>query len=153
VFDIKTPSIQHSAHQGDFMSWIGNSAQKKRATATYCLLAATSLGLHVSAALAWETISGDAMALATTTRSATLSWTPPTRNTNGTVLTNLAGYKIYTGTTRTNLKWRATVKNPGLSRYVVEPLVVGERYFAIAALNTKGVMSARTGIVDVGAVY
>ena len=137
------------------MSRLYKPARRMRATATYCLLAATSLGLHVTAALAWES-AGDASqidTLATTQRSATLSWVPPTRNVNGTQLTNLSGYRIYTGTTRTALKPRLTVRNPGLSRFVVEPLAIGERYFSITALNTKGVESLRTPIIDAGPVY
>ena len=35
--------------------------------------------------------------------SATLDWTPVTQNTDGTVLTDLAGYKVYYGTSRTTL--------------------------------------------------
>lgn len=42
---------------------------------------------------------GGAKIPATTVRgSATLSWTPPTKNTDGSRLTDLAGYKIYYGT-------------------------------------------------------
>jgi hypothetical protein len=40
----------------------------------------------------------DVTAAATATGSATLSWTIPTTNTNGTPATNLAGYHIYYGT-------------------------------------------------------
>jgi hypothetical protein len=136
------------------MSRLHKPARKARAMASYCLLAATSLSLHVTAALAWESF-GDSDSygtLAAAQRSATLSWNPPTKNSNGTQLTNLSGYRIYTGKTRTALKARVTVKNPGLSRYVVEPLAVGERYFSITALNTKGVESTRSAIVDAGPV-
>ena len=48
---------------------------------------------EASASLAAFTITVQAVA----TGSATLSWTPPTTNTDGSSLTNLAGYKVYWG--------------------------------------------------------
>lgn len=127
-------------------------ARKSRATGIYCLLGAVSLGLHVSAALAWDNFVDEdsSMTSAAAQRSATLSWTPPTHNTNGTQLSNLSGYRIYSGKTRTSLTARVTLKNPGLSRYVVEPLTTGERYFSMTSLNAKGIESARTPVVDAG---
>src|SRR5262249_43353816 len=38
--------------------------------------------------------------VATATGSATLTWTPPTQNTDGSALNNLAGYKVYWGTSQ-----------------------------------------------------
>lgn len=137
------------------MSRLHTPARKARATASFCLLAATSLGLHVTAALAWESLddSDSSATLAAAQRSATLSWTPPVKNTNGTQLINLSGYRIYTGKTRTTLRARVTLKNPGLSRFVVEPLEVGERYFSVSSLNTKGAEGPRSSIIDAGPVY
>src|SRR4029453_5899928 len=45
--------------------------------------------------------------------SATLSWTPPTRNTDGTTLTNLPGYRIYYGTSSGSLTRTGQSANPG----------------------------------------
>ena len=71
---------------------------------------------------------------------ATLSWTPPTTNEDGTVLDNLAGYKIYMGCTQSGVyEDMLTLNNPGLSSFVVEFLkydvVV---YFTVTAFNTDG---------------
>jgi hypothetical protein len=77
-----------------------------------------------------------------TTGSATLSWTPPTRNTNGTTLTNLAGYRILYGTSPTSLTRTIQVANAGLSRYVVENLASGRWYFSVRAYTTAGAESA-----------
>ena len=57
--------------------------------------------------------------------SATLSWTPPTTNTNGTSLTNLAGYRIYYGTSSSSLNRTIQVANAGVTRYVVPDLSAG----------------------------
>ena len=78
---------------------------------------------------------------AVATGSATLSWQPPTTNTDGTPLTNLAGYKIYWGTTPGNYSSSATIMNPGLTRYVVESLTPNTYYFAVKAVNSVGTES------------
>jgi len=78
----------------------------------------------------------------TTSGSATLSWVPPTQNSNGTALTNLAGYRIYYGTSASTLNRTIQVANPGLSRYVVENLTAATWYFTVRAYTTTGVESA-----------
>jgi len=73
--------------------------------------------------------------------SATLSWQPPTTNTNGSALTNLAGYKVYWGTSPGNYSGSTTVMNPGLTSYVVGGLTPNTYYFAVTALNGSGTES------------
>jgi hypothetical protein len=80
--------------------------------------------------------------LAFGTGSATLSWTPPTRNTDGSTLTNLAGYRIYWGSAAGNYTNSTTVNTAGLTSYVVENLAPGTYYFAVSALSSSGVESA-----------
>jgi hypothetical protein len=76
------------------------------------------------------------------TVSATLSWTPPTQNEDGTALTDLAGYKLYWGTTPGIYTDSVTINNPGLSSYVVENLQPGTYEFVATAFNDVGVESA-----------
>jgi hypothetical protein len=83
-----------------------------------------------------------------TTGSATLSWTPPTLNTNGTALTNLAGYRILYGTSATSLTRTIQVANAGISRYVVENLASGRWYFSVRAYTTTGVESAASATAN-----
>ena len=73
--------------------------------------------------------------------SATLSWTPPTTNTNGTPLTNLAGYRVRWGTAAGNYPNAVTLNNPGLATYVVGNLAPGTYYFVVTALNSSGTES------------
>ncbi|HKR34103.1 MAG TPA: putative Ig domain-containing protein [Steroidobacteraceae bacterium] len=73
--------------------------------------------------------------------SATLSWTPPTQNTDGSSLTNLAGYRIYYGTSAGALNRTIQVANPGVSRYVVENLAAATWYFSVRAYTSGGVES------------
>lgn len=77
---------------------------------------------------------------------ATLSWTPPTQNTNGSALTNLAGYRIYYGTSSTALTQQVQVANAGVSSYVVSGLGSGTYYFAVRAYNTTGAESASSNV-------
>jgi hypothetical protein len=79
--------------------------------------------------------------VATATGSATLMWTPPTQNTDGSPLTNLVGYKIYWGTSQNNLTNSVTLNNAGLSSYVVEQLTPATWYFAVTAVNSTGIES------------
>lgn len=80
------------------------------------------------------------------TGAVTISWTPPTENTNGSVLTNLAGYHLYYGTTRTSLNHEIKITNPGLAAYVVSGLSAATWYFALTAVNTAGSESPRTAV-------
>lgn len=93
-----------------------------------------------SASLAAFTIGVSAASSAT--GRATLSWTPPTANTNGTSLTNLAGYRIYYGTSSSSLSKTITISNASVSTYVVDDLTAATWYFAVKAYNTAGVESA-----------
>ena len=73
--------------------------------------------------------------------SATLSWTPPTENEDGTAIIDLAGYRIYWGTTPGSYPNSVTINNPGVVMFVVENLVPGSYEFAVTAFNTAGVES------------
>jgi hypothetical protein len=75
------------------------------------------------------------------TGSATLSWTPPTRNTDGSALTNLAGYRIRWGRQSGSYTSDATVMNPGITTYVVDDLAQGTWYFTVLAINAGGAVS------------
>jgi hypothetical protein len=76
--------------------------------------------------------------------SATLSWTPPTENTDGSVLTNLAGYKIYYGRSSDSLSQVVTIDQAGVTTYVIENLSPAVYYFAMTSLNSEGVESERS---------
>jgi hypothetical protein len=76
------------------------------------------------------------------TGSATLTWTAPTQNEDGSPLTDLAGYRVHWGTASRNYSNSATIPNPGVTTYVVENLLAGRTYFfAMTAGNSDGVYS------------
>jgi hypothetical protein len=70
-----------------------------------------------------------------------LTWNPPTTNADGSPLTNLAGFKVYWGTTPGNYSTSATIMNPGIASYLVENLTPNTYHFAVTALNASGTES------------
>jgi hypothetical protein len=71
----------------------------------------------------------------------TINWDPPTQNTNGSPLTNLAGFKIHYGTASQKYTQTITVSNPGLVTYVIANLSPGKYYFAVTAYSAAGTES------------
>jgi hypothetical protein len=78
---------------------------------------------------------------------ATLSWAAPTLDTNGSPITDLAGYNIYYGKTSTTLTNAIAVNNPSSGSYVIRNLAPGTWYFAVVAYNTQAVESSFSNIV------
>jgi uncharacterized membrane protein len=68
-----------------------------------------------------------------------VSWTAPTRNSDGSKITDLAGYTISYGTNPNNLDERIEVRDPGTTTTTVGHLRSGTTYyFSVAALTTRG---------------
>ena len=86
--------------------------------------------------------------VATATGSATLSWTPPTQNTDASPLADLTGYRVYWGMSQSNLTNSVRLNNPGLTSYVVDQLTPATWYFATTALNSQGVESSLSNIAS-----
>lgn len=79
---------------------------------------------------------------------ATLSWSPPTENTDGTALTNLAGYRIYYGTSASALNSVIQVANASISTYMIEDLAPATYYFSLRAYNSQGTESASSNVIS-----
>jgi hypothetical protein len=84
----------------------------------------------------------------TTADNVTLSWSAPTENTNGSALTNLAGYIIYYGTSASAMTQTIDVNTVGVLNYVVDNLSAGSWYFQIVAVNAAGEQSSPSAIVS-----
>ena len=78
--------------------------------------------------------------------SMTLSWTPPTENTDGTALTNLAGYRLYYGLSQGNYPNRVIIDTVGLTSYVVDNLVPNTYYVVATSVNSMGVESSYSNV-------
>ena len=71
----------------------------------------------------------------------TFSWTPPHTNSDGTPLTDLAGYKVYSGVSSRNYTQNTDVGN--VTSYTVTNLSGGTTYyFAVTAYDTSGNQSS-----------
>lgn len=79
---------------------------------------------------------------------ASLSWTAPTQNTDGSALTNLSGYRIYYGTSSGALTQTIQLNNPSVSTYMVENLSPATYYFAVRAITSAGAESALSNVTS-----
>lgn len=79
---------------------------------------------------------------------ATLSWDAPTARTDGSPLTNLAGFKLYYGTSSNNLSNVVQVSDPGARTWIIENLTVGTWFFAASAYDQSGMESARSNVAS-----
>lgn len=75
-----------------------------------------------------------------------LSYTAPTKNTDGSPLTDLAGFKVYRGTTAANLTLLTTIASPTTLTYKDTGLPPGTWFYAVSAYTTAGVESVRSAV-------
>jgi hypothetical protein len=79
---------------------------------------------------------------------ATVTWLAPTQNSDGTALTNLAGYEVNYGSAANALDKTLTVANPAQSSYTVTNLASGTWYFAVKAYTNSGGRSALSNVAS-----
>ena len=85
----------------------------------------------------------------TGTGGATLSWSAPTQNVDGTQLNNLAGYVIAYGQSSNALSSTVRITNPSVDSYVFDSLTKGATYyFAVRAVNASGAESTPSAVVS-----
>jgi len=78
---------------------------------------------------------------------ATLSWDPPTTNADGTPLTDLAGYKVYYGTSSGN--YSQSIDAGNVTTYTVNNLTEGlTYYFTTTSYDTSGNQSVYSNEVN-----
>lgn len=87
-------------------------------------------------------------ALRNNSTSAVLSWEAPTTNTNGSALTDLAGYRIYYGVNPSKLSESVQIKTIGMQTYEIDNLAAGTWYFAIMAVTSAGTESHLSNVVS-----
>lgn len=72
---------------------------------------------------------------------ATLTWTAPTQNTDGTPLTDLAGFKVHYGATSGSYSVTNDYPDPNQTTAVIAPLTPGMWFFVATAYNAIGTES------------
>jgi hypothetical protein len=80
--------------------------------------------------------------------SATLSWTAPTENTDGTPVTDLAGYHIHYGTSPSELDNTVTVAGAASTTFEIGGLAEGTYYFTVVAYNSAGFDSGQSEVAS-----
>jgi hypothetical protein len=76
-------------------------------------------------------------------REAELTWSAPTKNTDGTTAV-LSGYKIYYGTAPRTYTQTISVSGASTLQKTIALPSSGTWYFAMTAVDSKGVESAKT---------
>jgi hypothetical protein len=144
--DTLTYNIQNLPSWATFNSSTGRLSGTPQAAA-----AGVYSGIVISVTDTKDTVSLPAFAItvnAPSNGSATLSWTPPSENTDGSTLSNLAGFRIQYGTSAAALTQTVQISNPGVVTYVVTGLNAGNWYFSIRAYNSSGAESANSNVVS-----
>jgi hypothetical protein len=76
------------------------------------------------------------------TGTATLAWTPPTTNDNGTSIgTSLAGFKVHYGTSSGLYTSTIVISSPTATNYTATLPAGATYYFVVTAYNTSGIES------------
>ncbi len=77
----------------------------------------------------------------TGTASYTVSWDPPTRNEDGTTLTDLAGYRIYYGMISGEYTDSVLLDQPGITSYQLNGIAPGRYFLVMTAVNGQDMES------------
>lgn len=77
---------------------------------------------------------------------ANLKWTAVTTNTHGGPLWDLAGYKVFYGTSASSMNTVVVLSNPNVRTFVVTNLSPGTWYFAVAAYTASGTQGLHSNV-------
>jgi Putative Ig domain len=116
-----------------------NGTPNSTQTGTYAnITISASDGQHSSALPAFSIV----VSAPAPTGTALIALTPPTQNTNGSALTDLAGFRIYYGTSPSSLTQLVQLAGTSTMSYTVNSLASGTWYFAATAYSSAGMQSA-----------
>jgi hypothetical protein len=81
-----------------------------------------------------------------TSQTAIVSWTPPVQRTDGSALTDLAGYRVYYGKALNSLTKIIDIRNAGQTSQFIDNLDTGTWYFAVTAYTRDGLESEMSNL-------
>ncbi len=134
--DLTTTVVWSSSNTG--VATISSSALATAAAVGSTTITATSGGISGTDNLT--------VTASTTTGSAIVSLSAPTRNADGTPLTDLAGYRVYYGTSSGNYSKMIDIGN--VLTYTINNLVSGTYYFAVTAYDSQNLESSYSNEVS-----
>jgi hypothetical protein len=76
-----------------------------------------------------------------------ISWTPPTEYTDGSLLNDLAGYRLYIGTSMGTYTNRIDLDSVGIASYVIENLEPSTYFVVATSYSSSGSESAFSNVV------
>lgn len=82
------------------------------------------------------------------TGTATLTWVAPQTNADGSALNDLAGYRIYYGTSTGSYTESVTISDPMTTTYTVQNLAASTYFFVLRAYDKSNVESASSAEVS-----
>jgi hypothetical protein len=146
--DTLTFQIQNKPAWASFNTSTGqlSGSPSSAAAGSYANVVISVTDGMASAALGAFTITVSAGAVAS--GSASVSWTLPTQNTDGTPLTDLAGFRVYYGNDPAALSRSVTLNGASNNRYVLSNLAPGTWYVTVRPFNTAGVEGDATAILS-----
>ncbi|HUQ12595.1 MAG TPA: fibronectin type III domain-containing protein [Steroidobacteraceae bacterium] len=80
--------------------------------------------------------------------SAVVRWTAPTKNSDGSALTDLASFKVMYGTSSTSFTKMANVSDPTARSFTVGSLSPATWYFKVHVVNSKGIESGDSNVAS-----
>jgi hypothetical protein len=79
----------------------------------------------------------------------TVTWAAPTRNVDGTALTDISGFRVLYGTSPATLTQSRSVTGSTSTSATISSLPPGVYYFAVVTVNASGVPSDPTNVASV----
>lgn len=77
-----------------------------------------------------------------------LTWTPPTQNSDGSTLMDLAKYQVKYGPSATQMNLMFEIQEPGARAYSIPGLSKGAWYFSLLACNNKNSCSVPSSVAS-----
>jgi hypothetical protein len=140
--DKLTFSIERQPEWASFNTQTGEISGTPGAKGTHPDIVITASDGRAETSLSAFTLQVDEPTLGT----ATVSWEPPTTRTDGSALTDLAGYRVYYGKDRTSLTHVVPITEVGQTRQFIGNLDTGTWYFAVTAICSQGLESLKSEI-------
>ncbi len=117
---------------------------------TLLLIAVTTLVLTACGGGGGSSSTDSRDPTSTPSSSRLLSWVAPSTRADGSYLplTELEGYRIYYGTSASNLSVLVDLNDDSLTEYSVDTLPSGNYYFAVTAYDSNGIESGLSNIIN-----
>jgi hypothetical protein len=126
------------------MQQFGETATRLQLTTLFVI--ALVLGGCSGSSSTGSTMTSSPLGTSPSSGTVTLTWVAPTDNTNGTPVTDLAGYHIHYGTSQDNMTQVIDLAGSSTTEFEVSGLAPGTYYFAISAYTARGTESAESDV-------